>query len=158
MSTGTKVLIGCACVAGAGICFMALIVALFVYAAGDIEGVTVTINAPMEVVKGEEFALVVNIQNTRASKPLKVSSIDIAEDYLQGFFFVSSDPTAKSSEHVPFDNSRSFKFDLEVPPGQTTAVTFNLRPTQAGVYRGDLDVCEGMRFTTTLAQTSVTEQ
>ena len=59
--------------------------------------------------------------------------------------------------HVPIDNKRSYTFDRPVKPGETARFVFKLRPVKAGLSRGDIDVCEGMRFLTTQAQTLVEE-
>jgi hypothetical protein len=35
---------------------------------------------------------------------------------------------------------------------------FRLRPAKPGIFKGDIDVCEGSQFLTTLAQTLVKEK
>jgi hypothetical protein len=60
--------------------------------------------------------------------------------------------------HVPFDNRRSFTFDVSLPPGESRTFTFRLRAEKPVLNRGDVDVCEGLRFITGMAQTSVREK
>ena len=86
-----------------------------------------------------------------------MSSIDISEDYLLGFVIVSTTPVPKSNMRIPIDASRSFIFELLIPPGETRDFSFRLKGVTAGMYRGDVDACEGLQFLTTLAQTKVSE-
>ena len=150
-----KILIGCGVVLLVGLLAVAAIVGFFWHASKDPEAMRVQIDAPMEVKKGDTFEVAVDVINERANKPLKVSSIDIGEDYLKGFFFVSSEPKARGSEHIPVDESRSFKFDVSVPPNSTNTFKFRLRARETGTFSGDLDVCEGTRFLTTVVETEV---
>jgi hypothetical protein len=129
---------------------------LFVaYVAKDVEGVAVTINAPTDVVVGQTFDFEVVVKNERSGKVLGLSDVDIAEEYLAGFTVASIEPTPKSNMHVPIDNSRSFTFDVPVSAGASQSIIFKLRAEKAGIYRGDVDVCEGLRFITGMAQTVV---
>jgi len=86
-----------------------------------------------------------------------LSDVDIAEDYLAGFTVSSVSPTPKSNKHVPIDNSRSFTFGVQIPPRTAKSFKFKLRAEKPGIFRGDLDICEGARFTTEMAQTVVKE-
>ena len=62
----------------------------------------------------------------------------------------------------------SLEGPLEVRLGEEFTVTvvvenqrpgnFRLRPARTGVFRGDVDVCEGFQFLTTLAQIQVVEK
>lgn len=63
---------------------------------------------------------------------------------------VSSEPPYKTSESIPFDNSRSFSFGTKIPSGQSCDFTFTLKAEAEGVYRGDIDICEGVRVMTTM--------
>jgi hypothetical protein len=138
------------CVAG-----IAAVVLLIVYLGQDVKGVGVAVNTPTDVATGQTFQLSVSVTNERPRKVMALSDIDIAEEYLAGFTVSTIEPQPKSSMHVPFDNSRSFTFGVKIPPGTTKVFTFNLRAEKPGVYRGDVDVCEGARFITSMAQTSV---
>jgi hypothetical protein len=89
---------------------------------------------------------------------LALSDIDIGESYLSGFLVVSTDPAPKSSMQLPFETGMSFTFDVSIPAGETQTFTFELRAESAGIYRGDVDACEGARFITALAQTNVKEE
>jgi hypothetical protein len=136
-----------------------VVVALFVtHVSKDVEQVAITVNGPSDVVVGQTFDLEVVVKNQRSKKVLHLSDIDIAEVYLAGFTVSSTKPAAKSNMHVPIDNSRSYTFDVPVAAGATESFTFTLRAEKPGIYRGDVDVCEGMRSITTMAQTVVKDK
>ena len=142
------------------LCFAVIgtIVLFLVYASQDVKGMAVMVNGPTDVVVGQTFELSVTVTNERPRKILALSDVDIAEDYLAGFTVSTIEPKPKSSMHVPFDNSRSFTFDVRIPPGAAKTFTFTLRAEKAGVFRGDVDICEGARFLTHMAQTAVKEK
>jgi hypothetical protein len=124
----------------------------------DVEQVAVTVNSPADVVVGQTFDLEVIVKNQRSNKVLRLSDIDIAEIYLAGFTVSSTRPTAKSNMHVPISNSRSYTFDVPIAAGATETFIFTLRAEKPGIHRGDVDVCEGMRSITGMAQTVVKEK
>ena len=130
----------------------------FAYIVQDVKGVGVSVNGPTDVVVGQTFELSVTVTNERPRKVLALSDIDIAEDYLAGFTVSTIEPRPKSNMHVPIDNSRSFTFEVQIPPQASRTFSFTLRAEKAGLYRGDVDVCEGARFITGMAQTSVKQK
>jgi hypothetical protein len=131
---------------------------LVAYIAQDVEGVSIALNSPTDVVVGQSFDLEVVVKNERSGAVLQLSDVDIAEEYLDGFTISTIKPTPKSSTHVPLDNSRSFTFDVAIPAGETRSFIFKLRAEKPGIYRGDVDACEGARFITGMAQTVVKEK
>ncbi|MFB3106677.1 MAG: hypothetical protein ACE1ZA_17385, partial [Pseudomonadales bacterium] len=104
---------------------------------------------------GEEFTLTVVVENQRESRAFELTDIDIAEEYLNNFLILGTNPPVKSDMHVPFDDTRSFSFDKAVPPQEVMRFECTLRPTEVGLFRGEVDVCEGQRFLSTLLQTEV---
>jgi len=134
------------------------VVLFFVYASQDVEGVGVSVDGPTDVAVGQTFELNVTVTNERPHRVLALSDIDIAEDYLSGFTISTIEPRAKSSTHVSIDNSRSFTFEVKIPPKASKSFRFTLRAEKPGLYRGDVDVCEGARFITRMAQTAVKEK
>ena len=138
---------------------VAIGVVLFLsHVAKDVEGVVVTVNGPTDVVVGQTFDLEIIVKNERSGKVLLLSDVDIAEEYLAGFTVSSVKPTPKSNTHVPIDNSRSYTFSVSISPGTSQSFIYTLRAEKAGIYRGDVDVCEGMQFITGMAQTVVKEK
>ncbi len=134
------------------------LVVLFAYLVQDVSGVAVKLDSPTEVVVGETFDLRVIVRNERTGENLELADIDIADEYLAGFTITSVSPEAKSSTHVPFDNSQSYTFDASIPPGESRDFVFTLRAESPGIYRGDVDVCEGALFISQIAETVVREQ
>ena len=158
MTTGKAIGIGCGIIALMGLLSVGVFVLFFHHVSKDLEGVDVDVSGPMEVVVGDTFDLKVSVANTRAKKTLSLSDIDIANEYLAGFLVVAVEPKQKSSRHVPIDNSQSYTFDVKIPAGETKVFIFTLRAVKEGVYRGDIDVCEGLQFVTKQAQTVVQEK
>jgi hypothetical protein len=149
---------GCGIVALVCLAGVAVVVLCFAYVAQDVKGVGVAVNGPTDVVVGQSFELSVTVTNERPRKVLALSDIDIAEGYLAGFTVSTIEPRPKSNKHVPIDNSRSFTFGVQIPHGAAKTFTFMLRAEKPGLYRGDVDVCEGARYITGMAQTSVKEK
>lgn len=157
LTAGKAVLIGCGALLLLAFLGGAVLIALVVYVVQGVPGATVTVEAPLDVTVGETFELVVRVGNDRSRKTLTVTDIDIAQSYLSGFVIVSVDPLPKSSSTIPFDDGLSHSFHARIPPKNRQDFTFTLRALRAGVYTGDVDVCEGTRFLTTLAQTVVSD-
>ncbi|MGD0744525.1 MAG: hypothetical protein ABSA45_05165 [Verrucomicrobiota bacterium] len=158
MTTKKTIAIGCGAVLLIGIILVVAVVLFFVHVSKDIEGVVVSVNGPTDVTVGQTFELEVVVRNERASKVLRLSDVDLADQYLAGFTVSSVKPTAKSSKHVPIDNAQSFTFDVPIAAGSSNRFIFTLRAENAGMYRGDVDIWEGMRCITTMAQTAVGEK
>lgn len=147
--------IGCGVAVLLGLAGVTAVVLLLAHVVQDPRGVEVSVTGPLDVAVGQTFDLTVTVTNRRPGKAVSLSDIDVAEEYLAGFTIAGVTPKPKSNTHVPFDNSRSFSFDVRIPPSQARRFTFTLRAEKQGVYRGDVDVCEGARFITEMAQTSV---
>lgn len=122
----------------------------------DLEGIRVSVDAPLDVTFGDTFGLVVTVTNQR-DELLTLSYIDIADEYLAGFVVVSVDPIEESVEHIPLDNSMSYTFNAGIPTGGTRVFTFNLRAEDTGSFRGHVHVVADLRFTSLVAQTVVSQ-
>ena len=155
MSAAKVFLIGCGGLLLAVVLAAALMFSWLVNMAQDPEGVRISTTSPLDVTVGETFELVVHVSNERTNKALTVSSIDISNQYLEGFIILSVVPEVKSSMHLSIDNSLSHSFDVTIAAGATETFTFTLRAEDAGIFRGNVDVCEGARFVSTTIQTAV---
>jgi hypothetical protein len=156
LSTGQAVLLGC----GGALLLMALVTGLLVaglvHISTEPKDVDIHIDGPTDVLAGESFTLSVTITNERKRKAFALTDLDLGTDYLDHFVVVGTDPEPLSTrDNAPFDASRSFTHNLRIPPGESRRFDFVLRADHEGLYRGDLDVCEGMRFITRMLQTSV---
>jgi hypothetical protein len=154
MTTTKKILLGCsiaAAIAGFG---LLLVVGgcIFFFSSGP-KGVTIQIENPSSAKAGETIELLVRVTNDRASQPFKLSDIDLDDDYLKAFVVAGTEPEYKSSSHSL--GSQSFTFDVSIPAKQTREFKFKLRAVTAGVYKGDVDVYEGLRSITKIAETEI---
>lgn len=156
MTLKKGILAGCGCAALLAALGALAVVLWVAHVSRDPEGVRVAADGPIDVLQGEEFTLTVRIVNERADKPFKLGDIDVGTDYLDRFVLLGVEPEPRSTmDNRPYDDSRSFTFDTQVPAGQTAEFRFRLRAEKAGIQRGDIDVCEGPQFLTTFAQTVV---
>jgi hypothetical protein len=155
MTTKRAVLIGCGGAFFVFVVAIAFSVNCYQNFIQDPEGVAISVEGPLTVTLGEEFTLTVVVRNLREEEPFHLSEIDIAESYLDHFLILGTKPRAKSEMHVPLDNTRSFSYEVPVAPLQEKRFAFQFRSTAPGLFRGDVDVCEGTRFLTTSLQTEV---
>jgi hypothetical protein len=155
MSGKNAILVGCGTAALLGLLMMGLMVAFVVHVIQDPEGMEIAVRSPLDVAAGETFTVAVDVTNRRERKALTVPDVDICNVYLEGFVIVATDPVPQSVRHVPIDNSLSHVFNKSIGPGETETFTFSLRAEKPGIFRGDVDVCEGARFTTATVQTVV---
>ena len=158
MTTGKTIAIGCGAILLIGVLLLIAVALFFVHVSKDVEGVAMAVNSPTDVTVGQTFDLEVVVRNDRAGKVLHLSDVDLADQYLAGFTVSSVKPTAKSSMHVPIDNAQSFTFNVPIAAGTSNRFVFTLRAEKAGMYRGDVDIWEGTRCITAMAQTVVGEK
>ncbi|MFW5857574.1 MAG: hypothetical protein ACOCX4_06835 [Planctomycetota bacterium] len=118
----------------------------------DPEGMAIRCSYPEKAVVGQPFALEVTVENERADEPIRVSSIDIAQGLLDGLVVEASDPPHASAMTLPLEQGCSYGYDEEIPTGGSRTFVFTMRPAATGMAHGDIDVCEGDRFKTTVAQ------
>jgi hypothetical protein len=158
MSAGKKILIGLLSLVAIGIIIIIAVFGFVLYAGQDPKNVAVSLEGPHTVKIKEDFTITVVVQNQRKEDDLHMTDVDVAEEYIQGFLILDTDPKPKSSMHVPVDNKRSYTFDQVIKAGETARFEFHLRPKKAGLYQGEIDVCEGVRFLTAQVQTLVEEE
>jgi len=155
MDVKAGVLIGCGgCLVVCAVVCIAVLGWMF-HISKDPEGILVEIHSPVEVVVGEQLTVDVSVTNQRSGKSVRLTDLDIAEEYLEAFSVLSTTPSHRSSEHIPIDNTRSFTFDRSIGPGETVVFSFELRAEREGIHRGDVDVCEGQRFLSKMVRTVV---
>jgi hypothetical protein len=152
------IVLGCGVITLVGFIVIAAVIYFFVYATKDIEGVSVTLDCPMDIAVGQTFDLTITATNERTSGVWELSDIDISDEYLEGFTVGTIVPKPKSSMHDNIGDSQSFTFDAKIAPGESQVFVFSLRAESAGIFRGDVDFWEGVRFITNMAQTVVKEK
>jgi len=107
---------------------------------GDPEDVTVKVDAPLRVVEGQDFPVVVTVTNT-AGRAQTLNSLDVADAYIAGIAITSSTPPFTDSMHVPIDNTWSYEYMLDIPAGGEVQVTLNASALKVGDFNGDIGAC-----------------
>jgi len=158
MNAKKAFLLGCGGALAIALIAGILLVAFVWHVAEDTEGISVEVVAPDEVKVGDTFDLTIIVKNERTGKNLKVDDLDLSDEYLAGFLVAETKPKHKSTTHVPIDNSQSFTFGATLKPQETNHFVFSLKAHRAGLFRGDVDVTEGLRFVSALLQTVVKEK
>ena len=129
------------------------------YLMKDVEGVTVTVKCPGEILKDAEVDLTVTVTNQREGQDLKVAEIMIANEFMDGFLLVSTDPAVPSTTDITDTGlAKSVDFGVTIAPGDQRIFNFRLRAERVGIFKGDVDVYEGMRCITQIAQAVVKEK
>lgn len=103
------------------------------------EGVAYELWAPELVSEGEDFEVLVSLQNVDSEEHI-LDSIDIGLGYLAGVQVQGADP-AYYDEFLVGDNTYTHTFTQAIPVGETLEVTFFVEALEAGFYDGAFDVC-----------------
>jgi len=137
------------CGGGAGLLFY-----LGYQASQSPENITVTVDHPVSVKKGETFIVEVHIDNTDSADQ-KLVGIDIYEDYLDGFILTSTNPGFNESSNA--FGIRSLIYDHTIPANGRLTIQIELQAVNDGMWAGDLDVMVNgiLSFTTYYIQTQV---
>ena len=110
---------------------------------------------PTEVVVGEEFDLVLEIEN-RGSASKTLNSIDFHGDLLDGFEVVSLTPRPGSREDLW--GYGVFNFNKSIKRSDTLIVTVRLRAEEVGLWVGDVDFTDPLEnFVTRRPKIEVTD-
>jgi hypothetical protein len=155
MNRKKAILMGCGGLVAFFLVGTAVVTAFLIHVSKGVEGVGASVESPLDVVVGETFTLTIKVENQRGNDSFMLNDIDINDTYLSGFSVISVDPVPEEDQHVPIDNSQSYSFNVGIPSGESREFKFELRAEREGIFRGDVDICEGMRFKTITAQTVV---
>ncbi len=104
------------------------------------QNITIQVDAPLEVSRGDQFVVTIRIENT-ADETQVLHSIDIWDQYLQGIAIVSTEPAYRQAYHIPIDNTQSFEFYLDILPHETITITLNATAVAPGDFNSFLDAC-----------------
>ena len=102
------------------------------------QDVSVSIDAPVSVSQGREFAFACTIVN-RAAKPQKLISLDVADGFLKGIVVRSTEPAFAEAAHIPIANTMGYFFNRTLAPGGTLKVVFRCYAVKAGDWSGAVD-------------------
>ena len=98
----------------------------------------VTVEHPPSVTVGETLVLKINTKNT-SEKELRLGSIDVYNDLLDGFHLISESPKPVAKEnHQDF---ASFYFEQAIQPEETFSFLLKLEAKTPGFWAGDVDSC-----------------
>lgn len=96
------------------------------------------VDAPKEVVLGEEFELVVHVSNP-TDGDVEFGSIDIYDGLLDGFEVLGVTPMPTDID--PILDFNSYYYTQTLGPGETVEVTFEMKAAVEGFWGGDIDCC-----------------
>ena len=138
------------------ISFLTLAFFLLFTSCADPENIEIDMDIPSMVSKGEDFIITTTVTNT-AEKSQELVSIDVSDKYLEGVIVESTDPDHISSEHIPIDNSVSYRFEKDLDSGESMEVTFYCKAITTGDFSGDFDFCinSDINFLSRMARTVV---
>lgn len=108
------------------------------------QGVTVSIDAPIQVDARDKVEFVIHVTNHNEDL-ITLTKLDIGADYFEGFTLLSVVPNYDSyympEETSSWEQFRSYYFSMPIEPGETVSITFVSNAVTAGDYAGSLDVC-----------------
>lgn len=107
-----------------------------------IEGVDISIYAPVNVKRGEIFDLEITVKN-ESDEAQSIDSIGFAEGYLDGIELISTQPRFYDRERLEilgmdFD---TFIFLEVVRPGETVVIKIESRAFKSGDFGGQVGIC-----------------
>lgn len=126
------------CITAALLGAVASVVLLLMYLLYEPPLLSASLLAPTRVALDSEFELVVTVSNPHP-KPMTLDSIDLYEDFLEGFQVLSITP--EPSDSNAYGGMRSWEFGDSISPGDELKIRFELRAVEEGRFKGDLDVC-----------------
>jgi hypothetical protein len=119
----------------------------------DPEDILAWVTAPRSARPGELVVVKVLIENARPDSVLRLSSIDIEGEFLAGFEIERITPAPRNRS--PVLGGVELEYPRDLNPNETLEVEFTLRAKAAGVFIGDIDIYEGSKFLTRVAQVRV---
>jgi len=100
--------------------------------------VTVDVNIPLQIRKGQGFIIFVTINET-SGKAQELDSIDIEDAYLEGIAVERTDPAFRESYSI--FGYQSYDFMREIPANGELVVRFYSFALRTGDFSGEMDIC-----------------
>ncbi|MDA7559706.1 hypothetical protein N8683_02305 [bacterium] len=105
---------------------------------GEPKNFEAEVKLPLSVKKGDEFVIVVKVNNTAAEQQNLVA-IDIADTYLEGIAILRTEPNPhEEAVHIP-NVGTSYMFDLPVGAGEQKLIKFYAKAVKQGDYNSQID-------------------
>jgi hypothetical protein len=111
----------------------------------DIEGIQIALSPQATVAVGEEFTTTMTLSNSSGSDQ-ELFSVDVGDDYHDGFILMSSEPLYLESTHIPIDNSISYTFHQTIPAGGSLELRFHWKAVKMGDFNDEMDFCINSEF------------
>ncbi|OQY27244.1 MAG: hypothetical protein B6I38_10325 [Anaerolineaceae bacterium 4572_5.1] len=144
MDKKTVLWLGAGCVVVCVMLGIALLVlggAFVNWAMEEPENITVDMTLPVEVAKGDEFVMEVQVTNS-ANEPQELNSIDIDVSYLDGVIINRTEPIYSDFSEIEFVKSfHSYFFGNDIPANSSFIVKFYMTALKPGDFSGSVDVC-----------------
>ena len=100
---------------------------------GEPKNFEAEVKLPLSVKKGDEFVIVVKVNNTAAEQQNLVA-IDIADTYLEGIAILRTEPNHKEAFHMPMADHMTYVFELPVGAGEQKLIKFYAKAVKQGDF------------------------
>lgn len=115
-------------------------IAFFLWVIDEPEDIWIDVSVPGEKMKGEEFAIEIQVENS-ADKEQLLHSIDIYDSYLEGIAIQRTEPKFIQSYHTPVIGMQTYELKRQIPPQTSITVLVFAKGVRKGDFQGDLQVC-----------------
>lgn len=113
---------------------------LLLTSCGTVQDVHVSIDEVTNAVIGDQFQVVVHIQNL-GTEERELTSIDIGDSYLEGMNLAFSDPEWIQEWDFGFMGFQSYDYQIMIPAGESLDIVYVFEAIDTGNFEGSLDVC-----------------
>ena len=115
------------------------ILLLFLFSCDDqVNNIEIITEVPVSVKQGDVFDIFFKIKNI-SGKPQELVSIDIEQEYLEGFAILQSSPFFNDSFHIPLFNMQSYSFNESIGAYSEIIIIFSVKAIGKGYYKGNID-------------------
>jgi hypothetical protein len=113
---------------------------ILLFSCGSVENIEIHLTNPINVEVGEEFKTVATISNTSGEDQV-LYSIDIGNNYTDGFMLLSSEPSFTDVMKNSLDNTTSYSFHAIIPANSSLVVEHYWKAVKQGDYKDVFDFC-----------------
>ncbi len=111
----------------------------------------VSVKIPTSAELGNPFSMSIAAFNPH-SESVVLDNVDIPNAFFESFDVISVDPMPPDDSPLEGFGTRTWYFNLEVPPTTTRTITFEVRPTVRGRHVIEFDVCNSTEDCTSVAK------
>jgi hypothetical protein len=110
---------------------------------------------PRSATVNETVLLKITVENGRSRTPFLLESIDLGGNFGKGFDIKAVRP--KPTEMDSMLNALTLDYSISIAPNERAVIELELIAKKAGVYVGEVDIWEGEKFLTRIAQCKIEE-